>query len=53
MTAQRCSEEGEEWVSEAHRLVKGGTVGSCLEGGDQESGGGERAPERPLSSADL
>jgi hypothetical protein len=30
VTALHCLREDEEWVSEAHRLAKGGAVGSCL-----------------------
>jgi hypothetical protein len=31
VTALHCLREDEVWVSEAHRLAKGGIVGSCLE----------------------
>jgi hypothetical protein len=31
VTGLHCLGEDEEWVSEAHKLVKGGAVGSCLE----------------------
>jgi hypothetical protein len=33
VTVLHCSGEDEEWVSKAHRLAKGGAVGSCLEEG--------------------
>ena len=33
VTGLHCLREDEEWVSEAHRLVKGGAVGSYLEEG--------------------
>ena len=31
VTVLHCLGEDEEWVSEAHRPVKGGAMGSCLE----------------------